>query len=117
MSISRIGGNSRYSEAVVHNNTVYLSGQVPWKSEGADIRVQCQEVFANVEKQLKAAGSSVSKILSMTIYLRDPAEYEAMNSVYDAWIPMGCAPARATICNVLFPNLKWKVEVTAIAAV
>jgi enamine deaminase RidA (YjgF/YER057c/UK114 family) len=39
-----------------------------------------------------------------------------MNEVFEKWIPDGCAPTRATICNVKFPNPKWQIEVVAIAA-
>ena len=39
-----------------------------------------------------------------------------MNLVFDRWIPDGCAPTRATIGNVIFPNPKWEIEVVAIAA-
>ena len=52
----------------------------------------------------------------MTIYLQDPTDYENMNSVFDKWIPDNCAPARATIGNVIFPNNKWKIEIVVIAS-
>jgi len=116
MSIIRIDCKKRYSEAVIHNNTVYLSGQVPWKSEDKDFITQAKEVFDLVEEQLLKAGSDKTKILSLRIYLQNPAMYGLMNSVFDEWIPDGCAPSRATICNVTFPNPNWQIEVVGIAA-
>ena len=115
--IQRIDCKKRYSEIVIHNNIVYLSGQVPWNFEDYDFPMQAEEVFNSVEQQLIKAGSDKSKILSLTIYLRDPDDYEMMNTVFDKWMPNGCAPTRATICNVKFPNPKWQIEVVTIAAI
>jgi len=116
MEIKRIDTKKRYSECVIHNNTVYLSGQVPWKFEDYDFDIQAKEVFDLVQEQLLKAGSDKSKLLSLRIYLRNPEDYELMNTVFDKWIPDGCAPTRATICNVKFPNPKWQIEVVGIAA-
>lgn len=116
MEITRIDVKKRYSEIVIHNNTVYLSGQVSWKFEEYDFPVQALDVFNSVEEQLIKAGSDKTKLLSLRIYLVNPEDYEQMNTVFDKWIPDGCAPTRATICNVKFPNPKWQIEVVAIAS-
>jgi enamine deaminase RidA (YjgF/YER057c/UK114 family) len=116
MSTQRIECKKRYSEIVIHNNTIYLSGQVPWKYEDYDFDIQAEEVFNLVEQQLIKAGSDKTKLLSLRIYLCNPNNYELMNTIFDKWIPDGCAPSRATICNVNFPNPKWQIEVVAVAA-
>ena len=116
MDIQRINSYKRYSEIIIHNNTVYLSGQVPWKNEDSDFITQAEEVFNLVQEQLLKAGSDKSKILSLRIYIKNPNNYELMNSVFDKWIPEGCAPTRATIGNVIFPNPKWEIEVVGIAS-
>jgi len=116
MEIQRIDCKKRYSEIVIHNNTVYLSGQVPWKCEDCNFINQTIEVFNLVEEQLIKAGSNKTKLLSLRIYIKNPDNYELMNSVFDNWIPDGCAPTRATIGNVIFPNPKWEIEVVVIAA-
>jgi enamine deaminase RidA (YjgF/YER057c/UK114 family) len=115
-SIKRIDVKKRYSEIVIHNNTVYLSGQVPWLCENDDFTKQTEEVFRLIDEQLARAGSDKTKLLSLRIYIKDPNNYELMNSVFDNWIPDGCAPTRATIGNVIFPNPKWEIEVVAIAS-
>ena len=115
-NIQRIDCKKRYSEAVIHNNTVYLSGQVPWKNENEDFIKQAEEVFRSIDTQLEKAGTNKFKILNITIYLQDPTDYENMNNVFDKWIPDNCAPARATIGNVIFPNNKWKIEIVVIAS-
>ena len=83
MEIKRIDTKKRYSEVVVHNNVVYLSGQVPWKCEDSDFDTQAKEVFDLVQEQLVKAGSDKSKLLSLRIYLRNPEDYELMNTVFD----------------------------------
>ena len=115
--IQRIDTKDTYSEIVVHNNTVYLSGQVPWRFEDYDFPYQVEEVFKSIDTQLARVGSNKTKILSMRIYLRDSDEYELMNVEFKKWMPSGFAPTRATIGNVKFPNPKWRIEVVVIAAV
>jgi len=117
MDIQRIDVKKRYSEIVIHNKTIYLSGQVPWLCENDDFTKQTEEVFRLVEEQLIRVGSNKTKLLSLRIYLKDPNNYELMNSVFDNWIPDGCAPTRATIGNVIFPNPKWQIEVVVIASI
>lgn len=117
MSILRVNSHPTYSDAVVHNGVVYLSGQVPWFTAGAGIAEQTEEVFQNIHKQLLAAGSDLHRILSMQIFLEDPANYETMNSVFLKWIPPGYAPARNTICGVKFPKPGWGIEIIVVAAV
>jgi enamine deaminase RidA (YjgF/YER057c/UK114 family) len=113
MSIVRIGGTNRYSDVVVFDKRVYLSGVVP--NIYAPVYEQTKEVLMRIESILTSAGSSKKNILNMTIYLIDEKSYEDMNRAFDEWIPKDCAPARATIGNVKFPNPLWKVEITLIA--
>lgn len=115
-SIRRIDTKETYSEIVVHNNTAYLSGQVPWRCESSDFITQTQEVFNLIDLQLEKVNSDKTKILSLRIYMKNPENYDAMNSVFKNWIPVGFAPSRATICNVTFPNPNWQIEVVVIAA-
>jgi enamine deaminase RidA (YjgF/YER057c/UK114 family) len=118
MSITRLGISTRYSQVVIHNNTLYLSGQVPWKTgpAGATIEEQTQEVLDFIDAELASTGSHKSKILSLQIFLRYPADYERMNSVYDTWVATLNAPARNTICGVQFPNSTWLLEMVVVAA-
>ena len=113
MSIVRIGGTNRYSDVVVFDKRVYLSGVVP--NIYAPVYEQTKEILTRIDSILTSAGSSKKNILNMTIYLIDEKSYEDMNRAFDEWIPKDCAPARATIGNVKFPNPLWKVEITLIA--
>ena len=117
MSIQRIDTKPTYSEIVIHNNTVYLSGQVAQQYAGQDFKSQAKEVFSMVDFHLQRVGSSKGKILNLQVFLTDPENYGAMNKVFLEWMPEGKAPARNTICGVKFPNPGWAIEVVVTAAI
>ena len=97
MAIQRQLTNERMSQIVTHNGTVYLSGQVG-DDMNAGVEQQTRETLANIEHLLDLAGTDKSRILSVTIYLKDiDADFAGMNSVWDQWLPKGVAPARATV--------------------
>ena len=70
MSIHRQLTNERMSQVVVHNGTVYLSGQVG-DDMAAGIEQQTRETLGSIERLLDLAGTDKSRILSVTIYLKD----------------------------------------------
>lgn len=97
MAIQRLQSNRRMSQIVIHQDTVYLAGQVG-NDLNADIQQQTRETLANIEQLLAEAGSDISRILSVTIYLKDiDAHFAGMNQVWDQWLPEGLAPARAAV--------------------
>lgn len=113
--IQRFDVGPRLSEMVVHNGTVYLAGQVP-DTEDADITLQTREVLASIDALLARAGSDRSKILRAEIFLADLADFPGMNAVWDAWVPQGHAPARATV-EARLARTGWRVEIVVTAAV
>ncbi|MCW3149460.1 RidA family protein [Stutzerimonas stutzeri] len=114
MPIQRLHTKPRYSEAVIHRGTVYLSGQLADDLSG-DIRQQTRETLASIERMLAEAGTDKSRLLSALIHLRDVADYAGMNEVWDDWVPLGSAPARTTVQALLYaPEVR--VEITIVAA-
>lgn len=115
MAIQRQLTNERMSQIVAHNATVYLSGQVG-DDMNAGVEQQTRETLANIEHLLDLAGTDKSRILSVTIYLKDiDADFAGMNRVWDAWLPKGVAPARATVeAKLCEPEIL--VELSVIAA-
>lgn len=114
MSISRQHTNSRMSQIVIHGNTIYLAGQVA-DDKSADITLQTQQVLDKIDTLLAEAGSSKSNILSAQIWLTSIGHYSEMNSIWDAWVPEGNAPARAcTEARLAAPE--YLVEIGVIAA-
>ena len=93
MAIQRLHTNHRMSQIVIHQNTVYLAGQV---GTGADITEQSKSALAEVDRLLAAVGSGKSRILSTTVWVADMALFADMNAVWDAWVDPANPPARAT---------------------
>jgi enamine deaminase RidA (YjgF/YER057c/UK114 family) len=92
-TIERQYTNKRMSQIVTHGDTVYLAGQVGDVNES--VADQTRTALSRVDALLKEAGSSREHLLQVTIWLADMADFEAMNEVWDAWVPEGHAPARA----------------------
>ena len=89
--------SERASKIVIHNGTVYLSGQVA-EDPDADITSQTRSTLARVDALLAEAGTDNSQLLSVQIFLSDiDNDFAAMNEVWNAWVPDGHAPARATV--------------------
>ena len=93
MTVTRLDPGARMSQAVIHGNTVYLAGQVG--EAGADITTQTRSALAQIDGLLARAGTDRSKLLQVTIWLADMADFAAMNAVYDAWIDPQNPPTRA----------------------
>lgn len=115
MTIKRFETNQRMSQVVVHNSVAYLAGQVP-TDPAADIGTQTEQVLAKIDNLLAMAGTDKTKLLSATIWLSDMRYFPQMNEKWDAWVPEGAAPARATVQSAL-ANPELKVEIGIIAAV
>lgn len=90
--MDRLHTNSRLSRIVGHGAIVYLCGQV---GSDADVAAQTRGCPAPVEALLSVAGSSRAQIQQAVIWLADLADHDAMNAVWDDWVPPGHAPARA----------------------
>mgnify|MGYP000542182111 CR=1 FL=1 len=116
MTIQRFHVAKRLSEMVVHNGTVYLAGQVA-SDMTKDIIGQTEEVLASIDRLLGESGSDKTKVLSAQIFLPDMADFAAMNAEWDAWVPQGHAPARATVqSSMASPDYKVEISVIAMAS-
>ena len=115
MSITRLRAGPRMSQAVVHGATVYLAGQVADRAKGKSVGEQTREILATIDQLLAEAGSDRTRLLSATIYLADIATFAEMNAEWDAWVPAGHAPARATVEAKLAAS-EFTVEIACIAA-
>jgi enamine deaminase RidA (YjgF/YER057c/UK114 family) len=112
--IDRMGTTERMSKIVIHNDTIYLGGQVADNGDAA-IGPQTENMLAKVDALLDQAGSNREHILSATVYVRDMKDFAGMNAVWDRWVPKSHAPARACVeARLARPDLL--VEVSIIAA-
>ncbi len=114
MSIQRMEIKERMSRIVIHADTVYLCGQVGLDFN-TDIQEQTRTMLDKVDTLLNQAGSDINHLLSATIFLADMADFEAMNEIWDNWVPAGNAPARACV-KAAMARPEWKVEISVIAA-
>lgn len=111
--ITRLETGPRMSQAVIHNGIVYLAGQVG--NPGEPVADQTRQVLAKVDRLLAEAGSDKTRILSAQIWMADMGDFAEMNAVWDAWVPAGHAPARATGESAL-ATPEHKVEIIVVAA-
>ncbi len=113
--IKRINVGKRMCDAAIHNGVVYLAGQVA-DNTSQDVKGQTAQVLATIDRLLADAGSDKTRMLQVQIFLSDIANFQAMNEVWDAWVPQGHTPARATIESRL-ATPAYLVEIKVIAAV
>lgn len=107
-----------YSHAVVHNDLVFVAGQLPIdpanpKAPPGSIERQTELALANVAAILEAAGSGLDRVLQMTIYVSDIELWGAVNAVY-ARVMGQHRPARAVV-PVKDLHYGYQIEVQAIA--
>lgn len=116
MTVQHFHTTARFSEMTIHQNTVYLAGQLA-EDLDADITGQTQQTLDIIDHLLAEANSDKSLILSATIYLKDiQQDYAAMNQVWDAWLKHVKAPPRTCVEARLYQE-NVRVEITIIAAV
>jgi enamine deaminase RidA (YjgF/YER057c/UK114 family) len=115
MSIQRLEVGRRMSQAVIHNGTVYLAGQVAADAQGRPVREQTVNILSRIDALLAAAGTDKSKLLSATVWLTDMGKFEEMNAVWEAWVSPGNTPARATV-EARLAGPQYLVEIAVIAA-
>lgn len=114
MSIQYLGQTARYSEAVIANGLVFLSGMVA-EDLTADISGQTRDVLKQIDDWLHQSGSDKNHLLEATIYLRDMNDYAAMNAEWDAWVGENHAPARACVeAKMAKPEYAVEIKVSAI---
>ncbi len=89
-----------YSQAIRHNDTVYISGQIPLDPASGElvegIDAQIRQVFENLRAVAEASGSSLDKALKVTVFLTDLAHFAKVNEAMEAFF---CQPypARAAV--------------------
>jgi 2-iminobutanoate/2-iminopropanoate deaminase len=107
-----------YSQAVISNGFVFVSGQVPLDPAtgqivAGGIAEQTARVFENIKNVLEAAGSSLEQAVKTTVYLKDMGDFAAMNEVYARYFTAN-PPARATVEAARLPR-DVRIEIDCIA--
>lgn len=109
-----------YSQAIKANGFVFVSGQIPLDPatqqlvEG-DVAAQTERVLQNLSGILKAAGSSLERVVKAGVFLKNMSDFAAMNEVYGRYFTQN-APARATVEVARLPkDVLVEIDVIAVA--
>jgi 2-iminobutanoate/2-iminopropanoate deaminase len=107
-----------YSQAIIHNEILYVSGQGPIDTAtGSIVRGSIEEetraALNNLKSIIEAAGYSMNGVLKTTCYLSDMDDFNGFNATYSEYFP-DAPPARTTIQAGRLP-MGIKVEIDAIA--
>lgn len=108
-----------YSQAIVSGRLVYTSGQIPIDPasgviEGSGIEAQTKQVISNLAAVLKAAGSSLERVIKTTCFLKNMGDFAAFNGIYEKYFTN--RPARSCVEVAALPKGAL-VEIEAIAEV
>ncbi|MGE0007774.1 MAG: RidA family protein [Parvibaculaceae bacterium] len=114
MTIERLENGQRFCRVLKHNGTVYLAGMTADDTAG-DTAQQTRDTLAKIDRYLALAGSDRTKLLTAQIWLRDIADFELMNGVWDKWIDRSAMPVRATVESRLAGDA-YRVEIMVTAA-
>jgi enamine deaminase RidA (YjgF/YER057c/UK114 family) len=114
MTIKRIGVGKRMSAATVYGGVARLAGFVAEKTAGRSVKEQTAEILSLIDATLKEAGTDKTRILKANIWLTNIGTFAQMNEAWDAWVPQGHTPARATVESKLaVPGLDVEIMVEA----
>ena len=108
-----------YSQAIIHGDTLYTSGQIPvdpatGEVAGDKIETQAEQSCKNVGAILEEAGLGYDNVVKTTCFLADMADFAAFNAVYEKYFTS--KPARSCVAVKQLPkNVLCEVEVIAVA--
>ncbi|PAX56145.1 RidA family protein [Brunnivagina elsteri] len=93
-----------YNQAIVASGKmIFVAGQIPLNPQSmtitgdGDITKQTEQVMANLEAILIAAGATFNNVVKTGVFLKDMNDFAAMNTVYAKYFPEDSAPARACV--------------------
>lgn len=116
MTVQRYHTSDRMSQIVEYplsGSIVVLAGQVA-SNPALDIRGQTADILGRIDALLNEANTRKSAITHAYVWLKDAADFDAMNSVWDKWAAGGDAPARACVQAPLAdPRLLVEIQVFA----
>ena len=107
-----------YSQAILKNDMLYISGQIPLNPstgllEMDTIEVATARVLDNIGALLQEADFTYNDVVMVSIFMKDLQEFQAMNQIYARYF-QGIAPARQTVQVSRLP-LDVTIEISCIA--
>ncbi len=119
--LSRPTGYTHVVEATGPVKTIYISGQIAFDKTGnlvgaGDMKAQAEQVFANLETALKAAGATFSDVVKMNTYITDMSKAPAVREVRARYFGE-VTPASTLVQVVALARPELMLEIEVIAAV
>lgn len=114
--LQRLHSGARMSQIVIHNQVVYLAGQVDETETGGPADQQTRNILSQIDALLAEAGTHKSKLLTATIYLTTMDDFGLMNQAWEEWIDPANPPTRATVGGVQLAGAAFTVEIVVSAA-
>lgn len=110
--------NPSYSQAAIAGSTVYVAGQIGIQAESGalvadDVAAQTEQVFENTRRILGAAGTSLERVVRVTIFLTDMRDWQAMNEVYLRHFGNHAPPKTTVEVSALALGARVEIEFTA----
>ncbi|MGY8949675.1 MAG: Rid family detoxifying hydrolase [Flavobacteriales bacterium] len=110
-----------YSQAILIDNTLYVSGQIALDSKsmkmiGETVEEETEKVMKNIKAILIEAGFTFENVIKATIFIADMDDYSKMNSVYAKYFNLKTAPAREVVEVSALPK-NAKIEISVIAKI
>ncbi len=108
-----------YSQAIISNNMVFTSGQIPVNPTTGEIPdgidAQANQVFTNLKNLLEASGTSIDKVVKTTVFIQNMKDFATINTIYDTYFKEPY-PARSCVEVSKLPK-DVLLEVEAIAEI
>ena len=114
MAIERIDENDKMSKSVIHNGTVYMSGQVA-DDPSQDVEGQLTQILAKLDARFKEIGIDRTHMLSVMVWIDDYRKWGRLNTIWQKWVPAGHRRVRSCVeAKLAFPE--YQVEIAVVAA-
>ena len=110
-----------YNQAISHNGTLYVSGQIPINAVTGElvldnIEAETHQVMHNLKAILHEAGCSFEEVIKCSVFVKDMNMYSRINAVYSEYFNDDTAPARELIEVANLPKFV-NIEISLIAAI
>jgi enamine deaminase RidA (YjgF/YER057c/UK114 family) len=114
VAIERFDENDKMSKYVIHNGTVYMSGQVA-DDPSQDFEGQLAQILAKLDAQFVEIGIDRTHMLSVMVWIDDYRKWGRLNIIWQEWVPAGHKPVRSCVeAKLAFPE--YQVEIAVVAA-
>ena len=107
-----------FSQGVRSGDVIVTAGQAGFDDHGRfvgeDFEAQLRQAFRNLDRVLRAQGSSLDGVMRLNTYLSDPAQYEAFKSIRAEFLRAPYPASTAVVVGFVFPGMLCEIEAIAV---